>query len=144
MSSIYTASFIGPRKEWAHGGILSSKHLPPGNQTSKPNPRALDKCPSTVSTLRSLVPRRFPSATSASTRDDDSTTLIAGLEPYIRTSITDRIHDGIYDTDTAHKSTLGGRVKRGEIRSPDIYRHGKRFSEALAGPGRRQVLLQTS
>lgn len=92
-----------------------------------------------MSTLRSLAPRRFHSTTSASTRDDDSTTLIAGLEPYIRTSITDRVHDGIYDTDTAHKSTLGGRVKRGEIRSPDICRHGKRFGEAPAGAGRQQV-----
>lgn len=77
-----------------------------------------------------------------STRDDDSTPLIAGLEPYIRTSITDRVHDGIYDTDTAHKSTLGGRVKRGEIRSPDICRHGTRFGDAPVGLERQQVLLQ--
>lgn len=93
-----------------------------------------------MSTLRSLVPRSFHPTASASTRDDDSTTLIAGLEPYIRTSITDRIHDGIYDTDIGHKSTLGGRVKRGEIRSPNICQHGKRFAEAPAGPGRQQVL----
>eukprot|EP00903_Cladosiphon_okamuranus_P007750 g7508.t1 len=99
---------------------------------------ALDKCPSTVSTLRSLVPRRFHSTASTSTHDDDSTTLIAGLAPFIRTSITDRVHDGIYDTDTAHKSTLGGRVKRGEIRSPDICQRGKRFGEAPAAAGRHQ------
>eukprot|EP00752_Nemacystus_decipiens_P002912 g2710.t1 len=99
----------------------------------------VDKCPSTVSSLRSLVPRRFHSTTSASTRHDDSTTLIAGLEPYIRTSITDRVHDGIYDTDTAHKSTVGGRIKRGEIRSPDICRNRKRFGEAPAGLERQQI-----
>lgn len=50
------------------------------------------------------------------------------MEPYIRTSITDRIHDGIYDTDTGHKATLRGRVlsgKGGPVRTPDISCGGK-------------------
>ncbi len=93
-----------------------------------------------MSTIRSLVPRAFPSPAAAGTHDDDSATLIAGLEPYIRTSITDRIHDGIYDTDTAHKSTLGSRVKRGEIRGPHISRHEKTFTKVAEDPGRLQVL----
>ncbi|CAM9706245.1 unnamed protein product [Hapterophycus canaliculatus] len=106
---------------------------------------AVDTCPSTVSTIRSLVPRRFHS-TKAGSSIDDSTKLIdgpssayAGLEPYIRTSITDRVHDGIYDTDVAHKSTLGGRIKRGDVLSPHISRGRKRFAEATAAPGRHKA-----
>lgn len=50
------------------------------------------------------------------------------MEPYIRTSITDRIHDGLYDIDVAHKATLSGRVlqgKDGNIRTLDISCGGK-------------------
>lgn len=50
------------------------------------------------------------------------------MEPYIRTSITDRIHDGLYDIDVAHKATLSGRIlqgKDGNIRTPDISCGGK-------------------
>lgn len=73
------------------------------------------------------------------------------MEPYIRTSITDRIHDGIYDTDTAHKATLGGRVfrsKGGRVRSPDISCGGKqrplgRGVEGLTKVGYRLVLRRT-
>ncbi|CAM9761713.1 unnamed protein product [Scytosiphon promiscuus] len=101
----------------------------------------VDKCPSTVPAIRSLVPRRFHSTTAGSSIDDPTklidgpSSAYEGLEPYIRTSITDRVHDGIYDTDVAHKSTLGGRIKRGEVLSPEIFRGGKRFAEAIAAPG---------
>ncbi|CAB1100795.1 unnamed protein product [Ectocarpus sp. CCAP 1310/34] len=104
---------------------------------------AVDECPSTVSTIRSLVPRRFHS-TEAFGEGDSSTitggprSAYEGLEPFIRASITDRIHDGIYETDIGHKSTLGSRVKRGEIRCPKMYRYGKRFADNAAGPERQQ------
>lgn len=104
----------------------------------------MDECPSTVSTIRSLVPRRFHSTEAFS--DGDSSTLTggprsayAGLEPFIRTSITDRIHDGIYETDIGHKSTLGGRVKRGEICCPKMSHYGKRFADDAACQERQQV-----
>lgn len=89
----------------------------------RPNPTAssVDECPSTVSTIRSVVPRG-----SIELADEDDSTIGGpnsacwGIETYVRTPITDRAHDGIYDIDTAHKTTLAGRVNGGMVPSPNI------------------------
>ncbi|CAM9698944.1 unnamed protein product, partial [Ectocarpus sp. 4 AP-2014] len=136
--------FWGPKvarkREEAERNIRRTNHGDPATFAL-----AVDECPSTVSTIRSLVPRRFHSTEAFS--DGDSSTLTGGprsayvgLEPFIRTSITDRIHDGIYETDIGHKSTLGGRVKRGEIRCPKMSRYGKRFADDAVGPERQQLM----
>ena len=73
-------------------------------------------------------------------KEDDSTiggpnSAYWGMEPYVRTPITDRAHDGIYDIDTAHKTTLASRVKSGMVPSPHISRNEKQ----LTGEGGREV-----
>lgn len=94
--------------------------------------RAVDESSSTVSTIRSVVPRGLVApyhggGGGGNALDDDVTTVgdysveaFAGMDPYIRTSITDRVHDGTYDTDTAHKATIASRVKGGSVHSPSI------------------------
>lgn len=71
---------------------------------------------------------------------DDSTigesSAYFGMEPYVRTAFTDRIHDGIYDIDKAHKATLASRLKGNEVRVPHISRYGKRFLGFEASLGR--------
>lgn len=98
--------------------------------------RGVDVCPSTVSTIRSAVPRKWD----GKHNDDDSTlgdcsSAYTGMEPYIRTSITDRVHDRIYDTDVGEKTSLAGRVKSGKICAPHISRHSERFDTVVRGSG---------
>lgn len=97
---------------------------------------SIDECPSTVSTIRSAVPRG-PIELS---NEDDSTiggpnSAYWGMEPYIRTSIIDRAHDGIYDIDTAHKATLASRVKSGMVSSPHIFSNEKQHTGGKSGGG---------
>lgn len=84
-----------------------------------------------MSTIRSVVSRGGGAETLHGGLHDDAThfsSAYAAMEPYIRTSITDRAHDGTYDTDTAHKATIAGRVVKGRggnILAPDLSCGGK-------------------
>lgn len=73
-----------------------------------------------MSTLRSVVRRN------CSTTPTTKARAFTGMELYIRTAITDRVHDGIYNTDKGHKATIASRVKGGKIHSPSFSRHRKR------------------
>lgn len=88
-----------------------------------------------------MVPRRWcetldeGDSSSSTIGDLSSDSAYVGMDPFVRTAITDRAHDGVYDTDTAHKLTLAARVKRGDVRSPHISKGGSRFDDSSSGGG---------